>query len=307
MFEVFSKNWMGQPGSKPDDSRSASLTATDRGEAMKRGLPKRGGVRLSVCGLRKSYQGNEVLKGIDFEVNPGEILVIMGPSGGGKSVLLKQLIGLEQPDQGEVLIDGQPVVAPDLTNRYRTAMVFQSSALLNSMTVAENVGLYLDAHHLKTPGEIAAIVARGLEQAGLRGIQNKMPDELSDGMRKRVAIARALVVEPHLILYDKPTSKLDPVSSVNVARDIVEFNDRIQATTLVVSHERDLAFGIAHRIALLAAGRIVAIGTPDEIKCHPDPQVQQFLNVSIFNHPSASARWQTQVTVTPSPRARSPA
>ena len=114
-------------------------------------------------------------------------------------------------------------------------------------------------------------------------------------MRKRVAIARALVVEPHFILYDKPTSKLDPVSSVNVARDIVRFNDRIQATTLVVSHDRDLAFGIAHRIALLVAGRILAIGTPDEIKRHPEPQVQQFLNASLFHHSSAPARWQTQV------------
>jgi phospholipid/cholesterol/gamma-HCH transport system ATP-binding protein len=262
---------------------------------MKRGPHRQRGVRLSVSGLRKSYHGYEVLKGIDFEVNPGEIFVIIGPSGGGKSVLLKHLIGLEQPDQGEVLIDGQPVEAPDLTNRYRTAMVFQSCALLNSMTVGENVGLYLTAHCLKTPGEIAELVALGLEQAGLKGIQNKMPDELSDGMRKRVAIARALVVEPQLILYDKPTSKLDPVSSVNVAKDIVRFNDRIQATTLVVSHERDLAFGIAHRIALLAAGRIVAIGTPDEIRRHPEPQVQQFLNASIFHHSSASPRLQTQV------------
>jgi phospholipid/cholesterol/gamma-HCH transport system ATP-binding protein len=248
--------------------------------------------------LRKSYHGNEVLKGIDIEVSPGEILVILGPSGGGKSVLLKHLIGLEQPDQGEVLIDGQPVQAPDLTHRYRTAMVFESSALLDSMTVGENIGLYLTANRLKTAGEIAELVALGLEQAGLKGIQNRMPNELSEGMRKRVAIARALVVEPHLILYDKPTSKLDPVSSVNVARDIVRFNERIQATTLVVSHERDLAFGIAHRIALLAAGRIVAIGTPDEIKRHPEPQVQQFLNASLSHHSSASTRVQTQVKLT---------
>jgi ABC-type transporter Mla maintaining outer membrane lipid asymmetry ATPase subunit MlaF len=152
------------------------------------------------------------------------------------------------------------------------------------MTVGENIGLYLTANRLKTAGEIAELVALGLEQAGLKGIQNRMPNELSEGMRKRVAIARALVVEPHLILYDKPTSKLDPVSSVNVARDIVRFNERIQATTLVVSHERDLAFGIAHRIAMLAEGRIIAIGTPDEIKRHPDPRVQQFLRAGISHN-----------------------
>ena len=297
MFGFFSKIWMRHPGSKSDASRSGHCTSNDREEATKAGPHPQRGVRLSVSGLRKSYHGNEVLKGIDIEVSPGEILVILGPSGGGKSVLLKHLIGLEQPDQGEVLIDGQPVQAPDLTHRYRTAMVFESSALLDSMTVGENIGLYLTANRLKTAGEIAELVALGLEQAGLKGIQNRMPNELSEGMRKRVAIARALVVEPHLILYDKPTSKLDPVSSVNVARDIVRFNERIQATTLVVSHERDLAFGIAHRIALLAAGRIVAIGTPDEIKCHPDPRVQQFLNARLVPNPSPCARIQTPVRI----------
>ncbi len=186
-----------------------------------------------------------MLKGIDFEVNPGEIFVIMGPSGCGKSVLLRQLIGLEEPDAGEVLIEGQPIQPPDVTTRYRVAMVFQSGALLTSMTVGENVGFYLAEHHLKPPGEIAEIVAKNLERVGLKGTENKMPDELSGGMRKRVAIARALVVEPQLILYDEPTSELDPVSAVSIAEDIVKLNDRIHATTLVVSHDRDLAFGIA--------------------------------------------------------------
>jgi phospholipid/cholesterol/gamma-HCH transport system ATP-binding protein len=247
------------------------------------------GVRLSVRGLRKSYNGIEVLKGIDFEVNPGEIFVIMGPSGSGKSVLLRQLIGLEEPDAGEVLIEGQPIQPPDVTTPYRVAMVFQSGALLTSMTVGENVGFYLAEHHLKTPGEIAEIVAKDLEQVGLKGTENKMPDELSGGMRKRVAIARALAVEPQLILYDEPTSELDQVSSVNIADDIVKLNGRIHATTLVVSHDRDLAFGIAQRIAMLDEGRIVAIGTPDEIKRNPDPRVQQFLNASIAQTLATSA------------------
>jgi len=243
--------------------------------------PRSQGVSLSVRGLRKSYNGFEVLKGIDFEVNPGEIFVIMGSSGSGKSVLLRQLIGLEEPDQGKALIEGQPIQSPDIPTLYRVAMVFQSGALLTSMTVGENVGFYLAEHHLKSPGEIAAIVSKDLELVGLKGAENKMPDELSGGMRKRVAIARALVVEPQLILYDEPTSELDPVSAVSIAEDIVKLNERIHATTLVVSHDRDLAFGIAHRIAMLDEGRIVAIGTPDEIQRNTDPRVQHFLKASM--------------------------
>lgn len=239
------------------------------------------GVRLSVCGLRKSYCGIEVLKGIDFEVNAGEIFVIMGPSGGGKSVLLRQLIGLEAPDQGEISVEGQPVQPPEVPTHYRVAMVFQSAALLAELTVAENVGFYLTEHHLKPPGEIAEIVAKDLASVGLKGAENKMPDQLSNGMKKCVAIARALATEPQLILYDKPTSELDPVSAGKIAEYIVKLNEQIQATTLVVSHDRELAFGIAHRIALLDEGRIVAIGTPDEIKGNSDPRVQRFLAAGI--------------------------
>jgi len=255
-------------------------------------LSKQQGVGLSVRGLRKSYNGVEVLKGIDFEVNAGEIFVIMGPSGSGKSVLLRQLIGLEEPDTGEVFIEGQPIQSPDISSRYRVAMVFQSGALLTSMTVAENVGFYLTEHQLKSPDEIAKIVAKDLDQVGLRGTENKMPDELSGGMRKRVAIARALAVEPQLIFYDEPTSELDPVSAVSIAEEIVKLNERIHATTLVVSHDRDLAFGIAHRIAVLEDGQIVAIGTPDEIRHNPDPRVQQFLNARIAPRLAAPTDWK---------------
>jgi len=262
---------------------------------MNTNLPDHHGVSLVVHGLRKSYDGVEVLKGVDFEVNPGEIFVIVGSSGCGKSVLLRQLIGLEEPDQGQVLIDGQPVQSPELTTRYRVAMVFQSGALLTSMTVGENVGFYLAEHQLKSPTEIAAIVSTDLEQVGLKGSENKMPDELSGGMRKRVAIARALAVEPQLIFYDEPTSELDPVSAVNIVEDIVKLNERIHATTLIVSHDRELAFGIADRIAMLDAGRIVAIGTPAEIKRNPDPRVQLFLTAGIPKTLAAAARLQTPV------------
>jgi phospholipid/cholesterol/gamma-HCH transport system ATP-binding protein len=174
---------------------------------------KRQGATLQVRGLRKSYDGREVLKGLTFDVKAGEIFVFMGPSGSGKSVLLKQLIGLEAPDAGEILIDGQPVHSPEDTVRYRVAMVFQSGALFDSMTVAENVGFYLIKHHLKPPEEIALIVSRSLDLVGLKGTEDIKPAELSGGMKKRVAIARALVVEPQLILYDEPTSGLDPLTS----------------------------------------------------------------------------------------------
>src|ERR1700722_5317395 len=180
------------------------------------------GVGLQVRGLRKSFEGQEVLKGIDLEVMPGEVFVIMGPSGSGKSVLLKHLIGLEAPDAGEILIDGELIQPDEIAGKYRLAMVFQSGALLNSLTVGENVGLYLAEHHLKSPEEIEKIVAEKLEAVGLKDATNKMPSELSGGMKKRVAIARALIIEPQLILYDEPTSELDPLSAAVIGEEILK-------------------------------------------------------------------------------------
>lgn len=235
------------------------------------------GVSVRVRGLRKSFGEHEVLKGLDLDIKPGEIFVIMGPSGSGKSVLLKHIIGLEIPDEGEILINDQPIQSSDVMSQYRMAMVFQSGALLNSLTVGENVGLYLTEHRLKPPEEIDRIVAENLEVVGLKGTENQMPGELSGGMKKRVAIARALVGEPQLILYDEPTSELDPLSSVTIAEEIVNLNQRIHATSLVVSHDRDLAFGVADRVAVIDDGRILTVGTPDEIKSHADPKVQEFL------------------------------
>jgi phospholipid/cholesterol/gamma-HCH transport system ATP-binding protein len=235
------------------------------------------GVGLVVRGLRKSFDGQEVLQGIDFTVRPGEIFVIMGPSGSGKSVLLKHLIGLETPDAGEILINGEPITTPEIAAKYRMALVFQSGALLNSLTVGENVGLYLTEHRLKSPEEIEKIVVEKLEDVGLKDVLHKMPAELSGGMKKRAAIARALVIEPQLILYDEPTSELDPVSAVVIGNEILELNRRIHVTSLVVSHDRDLAFGVADRIAVIADGRILTIGTPTEVKNFPDPLVQSFL------------------------------
>ncbi len=236
------------------------------------------GVGLLVRGLRRNFGAQEVLKGVDFEVQPGEIFVIMGPSGSGKSVLLKHLIGLEEPDAGEILINGESITTPEIAAKYRMALVFQSGALLNSLTVGENVGLYLTEHRLKSPEEIKKIVAEKLEDVGLQDAIDKMPGELSGGMKKRAAIARALVIEPQLILYDEPTSELDPLSSVVIGEEILALNKRIHVTSLVVSHDRDLAFGVADRIAVMAEGKILVIGTPDEVKKFDHPLVQQFLN-----------------------------
>jgi len=243
------------------------------------------GVGLQVRGLRKSFDGQEVLKGLDFEIQPGEVFVIMGPSGSGKSVLLRHLIGLEPPDAGEILINGESIQNAEIANKYRLAMVFQSGALLNSLTVGENVGLYLTEHRLKTPEEITRIVAEILEDVGLKGTEGKMPAELSGGMKKRVAIARALVIEPQLILYDEPTSELDPLFAVVIGEEILHLKHRIHVTSLVVSHDRDLAFGIADRMAVIHEGRILTIGTPDEVKRHSDPLVQKFLHADFKREP----------------------
>ena len=235
------------------------------------------GVKVTVRGLQKAYGRQPVLQGLNFEVAPGELFVIMGPSGSGKSVLLRHLIGLETPDAGEILINDQPVDGGHIMDRYRLAMVFQSGALLNSLTVGENVGLYLTEHRLKPPGEIQRIVREKLELVGMAGTENKLPGELSGGMKKRVAIARALVVEPQLILYDEPTSELDPLIAVTIAEEIVRLNERMGATSLVVTHDRDLAFGIADRVAILLNGQLRAIGTPAQVRQFPDPEVRQFL------------------------------
>jgi len=238
-------------------------------------------VSVQVRGLRKSFDGVPVLNGLDFEVQRSEIFVIMGPSGSGKSVLLKHIIGLETPDEGEILIEGEPIQKPGVMDKFRLAMVFQSGALLNSLTVGENVGLYLTEHQSKPPDEIARVVAESLEVVGLKGLEDRSPGELSGGMKKRVALARALVIEPQLILYDEPTSELDPLMAVTIAEEILKLKHRTQVTSIVVSHDRDLAFGVADRIAIIHEGKILFIGTPDEVKKHSDPLIKKFIHAEL--------------------------
>ncbi len=243
------------------------------------------GVSVEVRGLCRRLGGVPVLRGLSFAVERGEVFVVMGPSGSGKSVLLRHIIGLEIPDEGEILIEGQSVRGEGLMDRYRIAMVFQSGALLNSLTVGENVGLYLTEHRLQPREVIERVVREKLELVGLSGQEERYPGELSGGMKKRVAIARALVIEPQLLLYDEPTSELDPLMAAVIAEEIVHLNRRIGVTSIVVSHDRDLAFGIGHRLALLHQGEIRLIGTPEEVRAARDPLVQRFLSVD-FNHPN---------------------
>lgn len=237
------------------------------------------GVSVRLRGIRKSFRGVEVLRGIDLDIAAGEIFVMMGPSGSGKTVLLRQIIGLDQPDQGEVLVDGKPLPAGNELGGVRMGMVFQSAALLNSLTVSENVGLYLEEHRIHPPRIIQRIVSEKLELVGLKGTEDKMPSELSGGMKKRVAIARALVSEPQLLLYDEPTSELDPLRSVTIGREILGLNRRLGVTSIVVTHDRDLACGVANRIAFLSDGLVRFVGTPAELRDTTDTLIRDFLTI----------------------------
>ena len=242
---------------------------------------ERQGVKIEVQRLRKSYNGQEVLRGLDFEVKPGEVFVIMGPSGSGKSVMLREIIGLDSPDAGEILIQGESVQSPGIRDKYRMAMVFQSAALLTSLSVGENVALFLTEHTNKPQKEVDQIVAQKLEAVGLKDVQNRSPGELSGGMQKRVAIARALVMDPQLVLFDEPTSELDPLMTVAVGGEILKLNRRTRATTIVVTHDRNVAFGIARRVAMLNDGELLFVGTPDEMQRHSDPRIQKFIHAEI--------------------------
>ena len=240
--------------------------------------PTATGIPVAIRNLRKSFGDQLVLKDLSLDIRAGEIFVLMGPSGSGKSVFLRHLIGLEAPEAGEIRIGGELATSETVGEKYRLAMVFQSGGLLNSLTVAENVGLYLSEHRLKPRDEIARIVAEKLALVELEpAVAVKFPSELSGGMRKRVAIARALVTEPQLILFDEPTSELDPLVALTIGREILNLNQRTGATTVVVTHDRDLAFGIADRIAFLNEGGIVALGTPAEVRAVRHPLLQQFL------------------------------
>jgi phospholipid/cholesterol/gamma-HCH transport system ATP-binding protein len=243
-------------------------------------------VGVAVEGLSKSFGRFEVLKNITFSVEPGEIFVLMGPSGSGKSVLLKHIVGLERPSAGRVTVDGRDAAAESTREQVRMALVFQSGALFNSLSVYDNLALYPREHRIANEAAIREKVMRALQILSLEGTANKAPSELSGGMKKRVAIARGLVMEPQLMLYDEPTSELDPVMSATIAEIIATLKDEYHVTSIVVSHDRELALGIADRVGILMGGELVSLGTPAELRNPQDPRVAEFLNPKIdLKHP----------------------
>lgn len=237
------------------------------------------GVGIRIVGLNKSFGNNHVLRNIDLEIHSGETFSIIGPSGTGKSVLLKHIVKLEKPDSGQIFIDGRDIYAPrDPEQRdYRYSMVFQSSALFNSLTVGENVGLWLREKRICTEQRIRRIIREKLRLVGLEGKEELMTSELSGGMKKRVAIARSLAMNPDLILYDEPTAELDPVTSDELAHVIQKLREQVNLTTVIVSHDLNFALYLSDRVAMMNMDGIVEIGTPDEIKASQNPQVRGFI------------------------------
>jgi len=246
------------------------------------------GVRAELSGVRKSYDGVEVLRGIDLVVEPGDLVAILGQSGTGKSVTLRQIVGLERPDAGRIVVGGVPIeryVAMDPEEKpFRIALVFQSAALLASLTVAENVGLRLREHGHIQEREIAEITRRVLEQVELAGCEEKYPTELSGGMRKRAAIARALAVDPELILYDEPTADLDPILTEQIGSLIARIRETRGSTQMFVTHNVPLARAISDRIAVLDAGRIAEYVTPEELLASRHPLTREMLRAAGLPH-----------------------
>jgi len=231
--------------------------------------------------LSKSFGTFEVLQEVSFTVAAGEIFVLMGPSGSGKSVLLKHIVGLEHPTAGRVTVDGRDAADPTTREQVRMALVFQAGALFNSMTVYDNLALYLREHRLASEAGIRDKVMRALQILSLENAVHKVPAELSGGMKKRVAIARALVMEPQLLLYDEPTSELDPVMSATIIEIIATLKEQYHVTSMVVTHDRDLALSIADRVGILLGGRLVSLGPPAELRQPKDARVADFLNPRI--------------------------
>jgi phospholipid/cholesterol/gamma-HCH transport system ATP-binding protein len=238
-------------------------------------------VGVEIQELSKRFGDVEVLKQITFSVSPGEIFVLMGPSGSGKSVLLKHIVALEAPTSGRVAVNGKDAASGDIRETIRIALVFQAGALFNSMSVYDNLALYPREHRLADEAGIREKVMRALQILSLEAAHQKFPSELSGGMKKRVAIARALVMEPQLMLYDEPTSELDPVMSATISEIIATLKEQYHVTSIVVSHDRDLALSIADRIGILMDGRLVFLGLPSELAQPEDPRVADFLNPRI--------------------------
>lgn len=232
--------------------------------------------------VHKGFGPKVVLRGVDFHITEGETTVIMGPSGCGKTVTIKLSVGLMKPDSGRVVVCGQDV--SDMSEREfdairkRVGMLFQSAALFDSMTVGENVAFMLTQHTKLGQHEKAQIVAEKLEMVDLPGTEALKPAELSGGMRKRVGLARALAMNPEIVFYDEPTTGLDPIMTEEINQLILNLSKTLKITSVVVTHDMRSAFAIADRIVMMHQGKVLAVGTPEEIQRSEDPMVQQFIH-----------------------------
>lgn len=239
---------------------------------------------IKVVELYKSFDSKKVLLGVNLEVNRGESMVVIGGSGSGKSVLIKNIIGIMTPDRGSVLIanvDITKIKENELNEvRKKFGMLFQSSALFDSLSVWENVGFGLRQHTKMSDKEIKEISSEKLRMVGLVGIEDLMPSDLSGGMRKRVGLARAIAMNPEILLYDEPTTGIDPIMADVINELIIEMKKKLKVTSIAITHDIVSAYKIADKIAMLYNGEIIEIGTPEEIKNTKNPVVKQFITGS---------------------------
>jgi phospholipid/cholesterol/gamma-HCH transport system ATP-binding protein len=237
---------------------------------------------IRIVNLHKSFSNNEVLSGINLEIETGESMVIIGGSGSGKTVLIKHIIGLLKPDKGDVWIDSikiNTLKEKELNLvRKRFGMLFQGSALFDSMTVGENVAFALRRHSEMNEEEIEQRIKECLRLVGLKDIEQIMPSDLSGGMKKRVALARAIALKPEIILYDEPTTGLDPIMADVINNLIIELREKLEVTSIAITHDLVSAYKIADRIAMLYEGKILEIDTPEKLRSSPNPVIQQFIN-----------------------------
>lgn len=240
-------------------------------------------VLIKFSGVRKAFGPKVVYRGLDLEMYRGEVLTVVGGSGVGKSVMLKLLIGLLKPDAGSILFDGEEVTRMDEQQlarvRQRIAMLFQSGALFDSLSVGENVAYGLEEHfrNKMTSAEIRERVDWALSLVDLPGIEQMRPSDLSGGMRKRVGLARAIAVRPEVVLYDEPTTGLDPINTARVNHLIMGLQEKLKITSIVVTHDMKSAFAISDRMAMVHTGRIICSGTVDEFRASPDARVRDFI------------------------------
>lgn len=239
---------------------------------------------IELIGVKKSFGANHVLRGVNLKIESAESMVVIGGSGTGKSVILKHIIGLIRPDSGKIVIDGENISElpeRELNEfRKRFGMLFQGAALFDSLSVWENVGFGLKEHRNLADSEVREIAREKLRMVGLKGIEDRMPADLSGGMKKRVGLARAIAMDPQIILYDEPTTGLDPIMSDVINNLIREMNQQLSVTSVTITHDMKSAYKIADKIAMLYQGEILEVGTPEEIRESANPVIQQFINGS---------------------------